>query len=67
MKYLEKAYRLGVEDSAYTLGLAYLGLGDKRKALEYLEAYAQNNPDDEKAKRLIEGIESGKVVVKEIK
>jgi hypothetical protein len=39
-------------------------LGDKRKSLEYLEAYAQNNPDDEKTKRLIEGIKSGRVEVK---
>lgn len=67
VKYLETALRLGVEDATYTLGLVHLGLGDKRKSLEYLERYAQNNPDDEKAKRLIEGIKSGKVVMKEIK
>jgi TonB family protein len=66
VKYLEKAYRLGVVDAAYALGLVHLVLGDKRKSLEYLEAYAQNNPDDEKTKRLIEGIKSGRVEVKEL-
>jgi hypothetical protein len=64
VKYLEKAYHLGIEDAAYTLGLVHLILGDKHKSLEYFEAYVRSNPDDESAKRLIERITSGKVEVK---
>ena len=64
VKYLEKAYRLGVEDAAYTLGLVHLILGDKQKSLEYFEAYVRSHPDDERSKSMIERIKSGKVEVK---
>jgi tetratricopeptide (TPR) repeat protein len=64
VKYLEKAYQLGVVDAAYTLGLVHLILGDKHKSLEYFEAYVRGNPDDEFAKSMIERIKSGKVEAK---
>jgi tetratricopeptide (TPR) repeat protein len=64
LKYLEKAYQLGIEDAAYTLGLTHLILGDKNKFLEYFEAYVRSNPDNESAKRLLENIKSGKGEVK---
>ena len=60
VKYLEKAYQLGVVDAAFTLGFAYLILGDKQKSLEYFEAYVRSRPDDERAKNMIEMIKSGK-------
>jgi len=64
VKYLEKAYQLGIVDAAYTLGLVHLILGDKNKSLEYFEAYVRSKPDDEMAKSMIERIKSGKVEVK---
>jgi hypothetical protein len=36
-------------------------LGDKGRALEYLESYARTHPDDEKTKTYIEGIKAGTV------
>ena len=37
--YLEKALSLGATDGEYSLGMVYLGLGDKSKALQYFESY----------------------------
>src|SRR5262245_3890013 len=64
VKYLEKAYQFGIQDAAYTLGFVHLILGDKHKSLKFLEAYVRSNPDDERAKRLLENIKSGKGEVK---
>lgn len=62
--YLEKALKAGVEDARYSLGLAYLALGDKAKALEYLNAYLKRRPDSPHVKQLIEDIRSGRVRTK---
>lgn len=60
LKYLEKALSVGVTDAAYTLGMAYLKLGNKKKALENLEIFRQRSPyHDESVAKLIEDIQSG--------
>jgi len=63
LPYLEKALKLGVENAGFSLGLAYLMLGEKAKSLEYLESYSEKNPDDQGAKEIIEAIKSGKIKV----
>jgi tetratricopeptide (TPR) repeat protein len=62
--YLETALKLGVADARYTLGLVYISLGDKEKALGYLEAYSKKRPEDTKAKEIIEAIHSGNIHTK---
>lgn len=64
LPYLEKALAVGVTDAAYSLGMTYLTLGDKQKALDNLEAYRQRNPNDGSVVRLIDGIRNGKVEIK---
>lgn len=44
LPYLEKALVAGVADAAYTLGVAYLKLGDKQKALDNFEVFRQRSP-----------------------
>jgi tetratricopeptide (TPR) repeat protein len=61
--YLEKALKLGVDDARYTLGLVHLTLGDKDKAIEYLEAYSKTQPKDERPQQIIEAIKSGRVKI----
>ena len=46
---LEKAKSLGVVDADYTLGLTYMGLGDKEKAIANLKSYTARVPGDENA------------------
>ena len=64
LPYLEKALAVGVTDAAYALGMTYLTLGNKQKALENLEAYRQRNPNDGNVAKLIDGIRNGKVEIK---
>lgn len=64
LPYLEKALAVGVADAAYALGMTYLTLGDKQKALENLEAYKQRSPNDGNVAKLIDGIRNGKVEIK---
>jgi Tfp pilus assembly protein PilF len=59
--YLEKAFALGETDAQYTLGLLYYQQGDKNKGLSYLREYAANNPEQERVKKVISAIESGKL------
>lgn len=61
LKYLEKAVQLGVKDARFSLGLAHLILGDRAKSIEHLEVYAQEHPNDDQVKRLIEDIKAGKI------
>jgi tetratricopeptide (TPR) repeat protein len=61
LPYLQKALSLGVPPAAYALGMTYLSLGDKEKALENLEAYQRSNPDDPNTARIIDAIRSGKL------
>jgi tetratricopeptide (TPR) repeat protein len=64
LPYIEKARAFGVVYADYTLGMIYLTLGDKQKALEHLEAYRQVRPDDGKVSFLIDGIRNGKIQLK---
>ncbi|MEJ2655264.1 MAG: tetratricopeptide repeat protein [Acidihalobacter sp.] len=61
LPYLEKAYAGGMADAAYTIGMAYLSLGNREKGLEHLEIYKRRNPDDTRVGRLIEAIRAGKI------
>jgi len=61
LPYLKQALASGEADASYALGTAYLFLGDEPKALENLEAYRQNNPDDASIARLLDGIRNGTV------
>jgi tetratricopeptide (TPR) repeat protein len=61
LPYLEKALKLGVDQAGYSLGLAYITMGDKAKALEYLESYSKKNPNNKEAKQLIEELKRGRI------
>lgn len=61
LPYLQKAYAAGIANAAYTLGMTYLSLGNREKALEHLEIYKRRNPDDTRVDTLIEAIRSGKI------
>lgn len=56
--YLEKALSLGIDRAHYSLGMAYLGMGDSKQALVRLKEHLRNHPDDE-TKKVIEAIETG--------
>lgn len=57
--YLEKATALGVVDATYSLGVAYLSLGDPEKALVNLDIYQKQRPNDENVIKLIGAIRKG--------
>lgn len=62
LPYLEKATAAGVTEAAYTLGLAYLKLGNKQKALEHLEAFKKSNPYvDASFMKLLDDIRNDKI------
>lgn len=61
LPYLEKALAAGVTNAGYTLGMTYLSLGDKARALEHLEAHRQRFPNDGNVARLIDAVRNGKV------
>lgn len=63
--YLEKAVAAGLFEASYGLGMTWLSLGDKQKAIEHFTAYQQRNPRDTQVGRLIEAIRSGKVELKQ--
>lgn len=64
LPYLEKALAVGVIDAGHALGMTYLVLEERDKALEHLEAYRQHRPTDPNIGRLIEAIRGGRVEVK---
>jgi len=64
LPYLEKA-AAGLPEASYGLGMAWLSLGDKQKAIEHLTAYQQRSPRDTAVAGLIEGIRNGKVELKQ--
>ncbi len=64
LPFLERALSVGVADAAYALGMTYLSLGDKQKALENLEAYRKHSPSDDNIAKLIDSIRNGKVEIK---
>jgi len=57
--YLEKALKLGVEDSRYTLGLLRVQQGRREEGLKLLKQYSEKNPQNDHVKRVIKAIESG--------
>jgi tetratricopeptide (TPR) repeat protein len=64
--YLEKAMSLGVPQAPYSLGIAYLTLGEKEKATQYLKAYLEKHPEDKKTRELYEAISSGRVGIRNV-
>jgi predicted Zn-dependent protease len=64
LPYLERALAAGEVDAGYTLGTAYVQLGNKAKAVEQLEAYLRKRPDDKGAATLLEAVRAGKVKMK---
>lgn len=64
LPYLEKALSVGVVDAAYAIGMTYLALGDKGKALERLEDYKRRKPADGNVDKLINAIRNGKIEFK---
>jgi tetratricopeptide (TPR) repeat protein len=62
--YLEKALAAGTVDAAYSLGMVHLSLGDKARALEYLETYKARAPAGADVSKVIEAIQSGKVEIR---
>jgi tetratricopeptide (TPR) repeat protein len=64
LPYLEKALAAGIVDAAYALGLVHVSLGDKDRALHYLETYRARAPADRQVVTLIEAVRSGKITVK---
>ena len=62
--FLEKAISVGVSDAVFALGMSYLYLGDKAKALENLEAYKRRNPNDGNVDKVIDAIRTGNIELK---
>lgn len=61
ISYLEKALSFGISDAEYSLGMAYLFLGDKQKSLGYFETYMQHHPDDVSVGKIIDAIRNGTI------
>jgi Flp pilus assembly protein TadD len=66
LPYLLKAQALGVREASYTLGLTWLILGDKAKALENLERYQSLGSRSARIDQLIAAVRSGKGVRNEM-
>jgi tetratricopeptide (TPR) repeat protein len=64
LPYLERALAVGVVDAAYAIGMTYLTLGDKKRALQNLEDYKRRKPNDGSVGKLIDAIRNGKIELK---
>ena len=64
--YLEKALSLGAIDAEYSLGMVYVSLGDKSKALQYLENYKKSTSNNSEVSKLIEALKNEKTEIKRI-
>ncbi|WP_243384108.1 tetratricopeptide repeat protein [Geothrix alkalitolerans] len=62
--YLQKALSLGVTDANYSLGMSYLALGDKSKAISCFKQYKVTNPSDKSTDEILTAIQNGRFVVK---
>jgi len=62
--YLEKALAAGVVDAAYAMGMTWLTLGDKERALKGLEDYKRRRPADRNVDPLIDAIRNGKMEIR---
>ena len=58
---LERAAKIGVPDAFYSLGMVQLSLGNRKKAVDYLDQYRARVRDDGSIARLIDLIRSGKI------
>lgn len=66
--YLEKALSVGIPDAAYTLGMAYRSLGNKKKALDNFEIFKKRSPFyDESVDGIIEELRKDKTKNKRVK
>lgn len=65
LPYLNKALAGGITDANYTIGMTYLELGNKEKALKCFEKYKQYNPSDKNVDKLIDAIRNGKFKLKQ--
>ncbi len=65
--YLERAKGLGVVDADYWLGMSYLVVGNKARAMENLASYAKRVPKDQNAARMLDAIRNDRVGIKELK
>lgn len=67
--YLEKAVKLGVTKAYWGLSLSYLSLNDKKKAIEYMQEYKHNFPNDKNADIFLDAISNikGNVEIKQTK
>jgi tetratricopeptide (TPR) repeat protein len=63
--YLEKAKALGVQNADYWLGITYMTLGDKPKAIENLKSYTSRVPTDARAAAILDAVQHDKVKLKE--
>jgi len=54
--FLEKAKNLGVVNADYWLGLSYVSVGEKAKAIENLENYTKRVPGDQNAARILDAV-----------
>ena len=59
--YLEKAKSLGVIAAEYPLGMAYVAVGNRTKALENLEGYSKRVPGDENVVKIIDAVRKGDI------
>jgi len=64
LPYLEKALAAGVADAAYAIGMTYLTLGDKERAIKNLEDYKRRKPSDTNVDKLVDAIRNGKIEFK---
>ncbi len=64
LPYLHRAKAKGISPAIYGLGITYLALGDKVKALEHLVEYQKTVQNDELLEKLIDGVRSGKVEIR---
>ena len=53
ISYLEKAISLGVSEASYALGMSYLALGDRQKAIVQLQEYQRYHPKDGNVDKLL--------------
>jgi tetratricopeptide (TPR) repeat protein len=65
--FLEKAKSLGVRDADYPLGITYMSLGEKAKAMENLKSYTTRVPGDENAARVLDAVTHDQVDFKQLK
>jgi hypothetical protein len=52
----KKAKNLGVVNADYWLGLSYVSVGEKAKAIENLENYTKRVPGDQNAARILDAV-----------